>query len=778
MRAKRKKLFFLGLILGGLVLEGHLAAQVQLFPVSGIVVDASSQKPLPAADIMVPGADIHTISNEEGKFTILLPAGVYTLIVQYVGFKNDTLVVQPGRERKTWRVQLKPIAYSLPPITITAEKYNEAERVIFKAIQKKEQIWSHLRNYQFKAYAKTVMRVALKRGGKIDTTIAAITETQIEGQFKRPDQYLERIVARRQTRNITPANNIFTPGRIPNLNDDVIALEANRIIGPTHPRALEYYNFEMLDTLMRDRLAVFEIRMVPRSQLVPLFRGKIWLIDSLYQVIAMQISGNSAVNLGVFKDVVYEGKFACFSDSFYLPVSVVTRAKIQMGIPGIPPVYFEQTVVLYDYQVNVPRLRLPFNQYQLSVSPLADRRDSLYWQTKQKLPLTQEEIQGYRKIDSIMVHRSFLNKAVIALLQLPFRMQFWPITSFSDLYHFNRIEGHYWGVGIRWPLESDHFSSRFTLGYGLSDRKWKYRVETGLSWPISEIITMSGGIKVYRTLRPIAQSEPFSRGWVTYMALFNKLDYYDYYEARGVTMDVSLTICRSTTLGMGFSWEKHQSVVTNTDFSFFAREKIYPPNPVIRDGQYHTLSLKLRYDNRRFLQLGLLNVPVFDRNSWTFQLESEFSASRWGSRENYWRLWGQLQRHQLTFWSGFLDLFFLWGQGSSLPLQKQFTLFLPYNNLTKPGTFKSAVSFRRTDDRVWMFLLEHHFGNWPVRWIPGLNRFTSDFVLFFNQGQLGQEETFREVGVAFSRIFTFLRLNFVWELRRQGQFSVTLEAAM
>ena len=56
--------------------------------VTGIVKDEKGN-PLPYASITVSGTTKGAITNSEGRYTLNLTPGSYTLVCQYVGFKKE-----------------------------------------------------------------------------------------------------------------------------------------------------------------------------------------------------------------------------------------------------------------------------------------------------------------------------------------------------------------------------------------------------------------------------------------------------------------------------------------------------------------------------------------------------------------------------------------------------------------------------------------------------------------------------------------------------------------
>ncbi|MBU1299511.1 MAG: DUF5686 and carboxypeptidase regulatory-like domain-containing protein [Bacteroidetes bacterium] len=228
---------------------GSVQAQEKLLSVSGVVRDYDTHQPLPSVNIRVLQTTKGTTSNREGTFRILLPAGIHKLVFSYIGYRSDTLEIKLKDSNVEQLIFLMPSVISLPEVVVYGDQPNPAEQIILKAIKRKKEVLSQLLSYQFQAYTKTTFRVPRTKDQKRDTVLAGLLETQTEGFWQSPNNYKEIITARRQSANFSPAQNIFTVGRFPNFNDDVIILGSNSIIGPTAPNALEHYSFEMLDTV-------------------------------------------------------------------------------------------------------------------------------------------------------------------------------------------------------------------------------------------------------------------------------------------------------------------------------------------------------------------------------------------------------------------------------------------------------------------------------------------------------------------------------------------------
>jgi len=107
---------------------GSAAAQTITGVLTGVVVDAATQAPLPDATVVarspaLPGEQ-SAVTNESGAFEMtLLPAGTYSLAVTHEGFEPfspDGLTIKGGRMRI--RIAVAPVP---PPVADTAIEFND-----------------------------------------------------------------------------------------------------------------------------------------------------------------------------------------------------------------------------------------------------------------------------------------------------------------------------------------------------------------------------------------------------------------------------------------------------------------------------------------------------------------------------------------------------------------------------------------------------------------------------------------------------------------------------
>lgn len=110
---KIKQLLLLLLLLQG----AELLAQQNLF--HGKVQDASTELPLLAANIQIKETRIGAIADEQGQFTLTIPALPVEVTISYIGYETYTLILEEIPDEQQI-IRLKSIAESLDEIVVVS----------------------------------------------------------------------------------------------------------------------------------------------------------------------------------------------------------------------------------------------------------------------------------------------------------------------------------------------------------------------------------------------------------------------------------------------------------------------------------------------------------------------------------------------------------------------------------------------------------------------------------------------------------------------------------
>jgi hypothetical protein len=748
----------------------------QTFTLSGAVRDAITGEPLSAATVRLIGTARGTIANSNGLYSVQLEKNQYTVAFSFIGYRTDTLQVTLDQNREV-NVSLAPSAIQLAEVVVSGE--DPAIGIMRNVIENKRRWIDGIKNYQFDAFARWVMRR--------DTAIASIMESYSSGYWRKGDTLREVIKQKRQTENIPGAQNFSQVGGIANFYQDTIRLMGFQFLGPTAVDAFDYYNFKLERTRQMSGSNVYEIRMIPKSRLRPLFAGRITILEDRYAVIGIDVTPNEAFNIPMVSDlqIHYKQQFALFLGRFWMPVDIRTNGSIQIGITGInfPKFGFESVTAITDYKLNGEIPDTLFQKRRRIELPEAKKTDSIFWAQNEGVPLTVEEKTAYQKLDSTQtLDKQFKPSGPLMVIgeasDTPLK--------YLDA-RFNRVEGLFLGG----TAEHDSLVKRIKLfgglGRGLSDARYKWNF--GAEYFLDSTRKYSLGVEVFDNLSNIPDENLFTSLSVGLTSLLAKEDYRDYFYSRGIRVFATARVARRVRVRAEATSELTESAVKTTDYSFFYRDVPYRPNIPIQNGTIASLSLKARY-GQEAPPLGIIHVDGAEA-------ELQHANSGFGSDFDFTRLLVRADYRIVTSLSSLflppsLQFKFVGGISTgSLPIQRMFALDSRYASFEMAGALKGANVREFGGDQFFLLLVEHNFRNipWLALDIPFLYKNSIELLAFgtlarswmTNNSYLPFTNTtdgvYAEAGIGVSRIFALLRLNFTYRFAQPQQFVFSVSIA-
>lgn len=579
-------------ILIWLALPGSLWARLVI---EGQVIDATCQAPIPQATVRVLGTTISTLANDDGHFRLVLDNGSYRIKVTHIAFYSDSVEVSGRDTSLVVRMPLTPAPIELRGVTVRPRMYDPAQEIIRQAIKRKKDILSRLHDYTCEAYS----RVNAHDNTKPDSALFLIAETKTTCFWEQPDKYKEIITARRQSANIKAQNNLMSIGQVLNFNRNRIELGRYAIVSPTASDALDHYDYYLLDTIIIDNRPVFVLEMEPKSKITPLFVGHVQIADSTFDVVAVDVGFNEAVDFAMLRNPRYVQKHAALAPDIWMPVEIRFTGDVKLNIPfpGIPSdMSFMQLASLSDYTFDKGIPKSTFDEYIMEVAPTADKTDSTVWKAEHVIPLSEEETLAYHKIDSVKRLPQPILKRAAAIIPVALL-----ITTFGadDFFRFNRVEGAYLGAAVGPKLGK--LAAQVSGGYAFSAERWQGSF--GLTYPAK-----SGGnrigARVYDQIvrRPalITTAEVSS----TFEALWFQFDGLDYYRERGSAIWAEIKPVNHTRLRVGLKIADQTAQVTNTDFNFFRSDHTPRETPAIIEGSMRSTFASFTYDSRKRIKTG------------------------------------------------------------------------------------------------------------------------------------------------------------------------------
>jgi len=596
-----------------IILSIHSFAQ-QLI-IKGNITDAQTNQPLSFANIRVESTTLGTSANILGNYELKIPDGNYKLVASFIGYYSDTLEIKSTSKDQETNFALNQTKIDLEEIVINPG-INPALEIIRKAIDKKKIRNSQLKSYEVEAYTKGIIRttediaansnsVSVGFGGN-DTTeliIAGILENHSRNYFEQPDNFKSVVLARKQSANFPPTINTLTGGRlIQNFYENDVNFLGRDLPGPIADNALDYYYYRIENITSQNDNKIYNIHIEPDNSADPGFVGNIFIMDSSFDLIKVNLILNRAANIGgVFDTVNIFQQFDKY-DNIYLPVDY--RLFVKANLLGMVRIGFELNTILFEYKINQQIPEEIFNKAIVTVLPEADKIDSTYWLTTPTIPNTTEEHEAYKRIDSLenapkafWDDFSFLNTRISLSKNIS-------ISAPLAFYHFSRVEGHALDFGV---FVNDAFDQRFNsslqLSYGFSDKKFKQ--DFSASYLIGKYRTFKIDFSAFNKIKVLfSDSDNYSEFLSTLVTLISKDEFRDYYYSRGFNFGFEGEVFPILKLRAGFSNKTDKSAFVNTDFSFFNKKKTYKTNPLIFPSRINSVNIGFDIDFRDYIEDG------------------------------------------------------------------------------------------------------------------------------------------------------------------------------
>ena len=764
---------------------------------TGSVVDASTGEGLPGASLQIEGTYSGTITSTTGEFELRSEQSSLVLIVRFIGYESAR--VEVDRFDKPIRVALQPSAITLPEITITGE--DPAVRIMRRVIEEKQRWREELHTYSVEAYNRFRM--------ENDTGIVSIWESSTRAYWDRERGVREIALWQQQTRNMQLGEYMPAALFVVNLYDDDIEVAGHRLMGVTHPDALDAYRFRLESIESQGEKDVFVISVEPKRDTFAGFRGSIRVLGQDYALQSAELEPGEAFLFPPpiqYVTVAYRQQFSSFEGDFWLPVDLQTEMDLKVGVAlmlEFPPFRIRQTSRLSDFAINVA---VPDSLYEsskrLAVDSTLVRMDARPPDLA-AVPLSDQEVAAYATIDSTLtMDKAYKPSGAFARFVKTdvdgadgegggngsvrrnvkgLRLDFSP-----DV-HYNRVAA--WHLGVKPRIT---FKKKFEL-FG------KVAYETA-----PEAVSGAAGIRLgdrYRVQAQLfdetaRQIESFIKGTVLNSAsiLLGAADYFDYYRRQGVHVEVSgrrLTPARLR-LAVGVGMEDHASLVQGFGKSPLGFRLADTFNPSIAEG---TLTY-LRVEATR--EWESLPIPIGPQKQ--IRVRGEWSlGGDIGRKTPYgryemdllWRIPTFFQRRMIP---NALDIRLVAGLATSQAPPQRWGAVDGASLLPVFGNLKTAEDPPYVGNQWFLLTWEHSFRTIPFEWMnwewavrrqwnvlvhgaSGWSRFQGmDSRALVNTSALAAPDGHHEIGLSLSGLLTILRLDAAWRLDEPG-FRVGLSAA-
>ena len=766
---------------------------------------------LPFASVLVKGTPGGTTANNEGKYFLQLNAGKYIIVAQYVGYQRQEKEITVASADIELNFKLSLQNLSLKEVIVRAGAEDPAYEIIRNAIKKREYYLNQLDRFQCEVYTKGIFKlrdypkkffgkeVDFEDGDTSKKKILYLSETVARYSVDKPNKTKIEVLSTKVSGESGGFG--FSAPQIISFYENNLqigsGLSSRGFISPIADNALNFYRYKYEGSFFEDGKEINRIRVTPKRKYEPLFSGYMQISEGDWRIHSLQLQLTKESQMQFIDTLRIEQLFVPFeNDVWVIKTQVIYPAIKMFGFDA----YGNFVNVYSAFDTDPLFERRFFNNTVLKYTDSSNKKPAAYWDSVRPLPLLTEEINDYRKKDSLeqirnnphyldSLDRKRNKPSVTGILftgqsfsRSKSRSSF-QIDPLISSIQFNTVEGWVANLRVSWfkrldsiPGSGKSINITPTVRYGFSNGHLNASLNvlynTGGKFPY--FITLGGGKRVFQ----FNNANPITPFMNTLSTLFYERNYMKIYEAWYGRINLNKTIAEGLNLSVGVQYQDRMPLENTTDFTFkdsetreftpnypqelmsenFERHQAisfsaglswrpgnkyveFPDNKFSIGSKYPTFSLS-------FLK-GVNNLfgSDVDYAKWRFRINDNLNLKLFGSLRYNIVAGGFLQKDSVPV----IDYTHFNGNLVALasPYLSSFQL-LPY------------YAYSNTASNYYQLNVEHHFNGMLTNKIPVFRTLNWHLVGGVNAFYVNQSKNYIEPFIGLENILRIIRLDLYW----------------
>jgi hypothetical protein len=579
--------------------------------ITGTVTDSSGQV-LSFSSIQVKGTSKGTTANVQGKFSLELKPGTYTLVCQHVNYKRAEQTITVGNEDITVNFKLVQQDFVMQEVVIKRGE-DPAYEIIRKTIKKRKEHKDELKKFTVEVYTKGQTRlrdfpdkfmgkkVDIDEDDPDDTTknrIMFLSESISKYSVDDPKYKIEVLATKVSGRS--EAYGLASP-QIINFYENNLNFGTNLnprgFISPIADNALNFYRYKYEGSFQEEGRLVSKIKVTPKRKWEPLFSGHINIIEDEWRIHSLQLLLTKESQMDLLDSLRLEQLHVPAGDRWVVRSQVIYPTIKIFGFDT----YGNFVNVYSSYDLNPGFSKDHFNKTILKYYDSSNKKTTDYWNSSRPLVLQEDEEKDYQKKDSIEIVRkspkyldSLDRKAnKISPMGVLVTGEFftkrkkrltYSIPGLLQMTQFNTVEGLVidFQPTIIKRLDSSRYSWRSfsitpTLRYGFSNELFSPSVSMRYTFGKKTFssIALSGGRDVFQfnNAQPIAEKEN------TFQTLYFARNYMKVYSADFFNLSFTKSLGDGFSIIPGIQFQDRKPLTNTTDYVWRNKDElVYTPN--------------------------------------------------------------------------------------------------------------------------------------------------------------------------------------------------------
>ncbi|MEJ7912522.1 MAG: DUF5686 and carboxypeptidase regulatory-like domain-containing protein [Chitinophagaceae bacterium] len=568
--------------------------------ITGTVTD-STGLPLAFATISVLSSANGTTSNNTGKFSLSLPPGSYTLTCRHIGYQLAQQEVELARDSiAVVNFHMMPQELVLAEVVVTNGE-DPANEIIRQVIRKRALLRKELQTFTADVYGKSSMQlrgypkkflgqaVDFEDGDTSGNKVIFLSETVARYAIGEGNKSKVQVIASRVSGQ-SDGFGLSLPTIISFYENNITIgenLNSRGFVSPVADGAFRFYKFKYEGAFFEDGRQVSRIRVIPKRQFEPLFKGYINIIEDSWHIHSLNLLLLKSSGLNVLDSLTIEQLYVPVGGNSWMVKSQVLKPSLALfGFnafgsflnvygnyntdPAFPPGFFDRVV--------------------LGFADSANKKSLSYWSENRPLALHEWERLDYQKKDSLeKLHQTMgyvdsmdriRNK--LSLSRVLFtgitrhntkNLSTYTLPGLIELVSFNTVEGAVVRLATTYfkKLGKENLPGRSlsvtpVIRYGFSNRHFNNNLSVAYSYgrQLAGNVSVSGGSNVFQ-FNNAAPVGILGNTLSTLLLGFNDLKIY---EARYGRIAYSKAAGAGITFRVGFEFQARSPLENTSTFTF------------------------------------------------------------------------------------------------------------------------------------------------------------------------------------------------------------------
>jgi hypothetical protein len=777
--------------------------------IKGTVTD-NNGKQLPFASVFIKENNKGTNANNEGKYSLKLEPGQYTLVCQYVGYKKEERKITVANDDLELNFILTVQEMTLGEV-IVKNGEDPAYQIIRNAIKKRTYYDGQLDKFQCEVYSKGQMRIRNYPdkffGRKVDfedgdtskQKMLYLSETIANYSVDKPNKEKIEVISSKVSGQSDGfglsaprffsfyENNVFIGER----------LNPRGFVSPVAENALNFYIYKLEGTYFEDGREISHIKVTPRRKYEPLFSGYIDIVVDDWRIHSIQLMLTKASQMELVDTLRIEQLYRPLNkEVWYISSQVVYPAVKMFGFDA----YGSFVNIYSDFNVEPKFDKKTFDNTILKYTDSSNKKTAEYWEKTRPVPLMADEVKDYKRKDSLELARKdpryldslekIRNKVTVMnllLLGQTFQSER-KRTSISypslfELVSFNPAEGWVANPSFQWRKKLDTTSSGRrsisispAMRYGFANKHFNPHLTVGYTYGKKYVttITLSGGKKVFQ----FNNNSPIGQRGNTISCLLSEENRIKSYEAFYFRGSFKKGVGNGFSFLTGFQYQDRMPLDNRTDYTWRNKpDREYTPNypndlisENIKRHQVFMAMIGFTWQpGARYIELPDRKINIGSKHP-VFSAEYIHGFKNvFGSDENFgkWKLGitddinFKLQgkfRYRLGI-GGFIDT----GSNVQVPDYNHFNGNISTFATEYLNSFQLLPIYQFSNISRFYVLahIEHNFKGFLTNKIPGFRKLNLYLVVGGNGFYINSNKNYYEIFAGFDNIFKQLRVDFV-----------------